>query len=83
MLFFLFVCLFFQSQLFDDGPHKTAYIDSSRMVEFSEDIKGAIAHSNKMRKSMMASGSFSTKAVLHLNKQIQLTVYPVLNYLVK
>jgi hypothetical protein len=35
------------------------------MVEFSEDLKGSIAHSNKMRKSMMSSsgGSFANKAV--------------------
>ena len=33
------------------------------MVEFSEDLKGSIAHSNKMRKSMMSSGSFANKSV--------------------
>ena len=49
----------FQSQMFDEGPSKSSYIDSSRMVEFSEDIKGALAHSSKMRKSLMNSGSYS------------------------
>jgi hypothetical protein len=38
------------------------------MVEFSEDIKGAIAHSNKMRKSLMASGSYSS-SVSELQQQ--------------
>lgn len=49
--------------LFEDGPGRSSYVDSSRSVEFSTDLKGAVANSNRMRKNLMQMGSFNNKKV--------------------